>query len=70
MLWPAGELFSKYCHESECQQAPWPDAHFWMPDSQIRHAGYILTFDEHLTNYAISTSCNYQEVEQRKREIL
>lgn len=43
-----------------CQQARWPDACSRMPDSQIRHTGYILSFDEDFTNYAISTLCNYQ----------
>lgn len=43
-----------------CQQALWPDACSRMPDSQIRHTGYILSFDEDFTNYAISTLCNYQ----------
>lgn len=51
-----------------CQQARWPDACSRMPDSQIRHTGYILSFDEDFTNYAISALCNYQGVQEGKKK--
>lgn len=50
------------------QQARWPDVCSRMPDSQIRHTGYISRFNEEFTNYAISTLCNYQGVQEGKKK--
>jgi hypothetical protein len=39
-----------------------------MPDSQMRRAGYIWTFDEHLNNNVVSTLCNYQGGQEIKKK--